>query len=135
MAKFTGDSAEFTLDSNQYLCLTDYSWSETVEEAVARCSGASGAVTHRNVGAADATFTFNILTEAGATGITNLGNLRAGSSGAFEFHPEGDTAGNIEFDATTAYVTSVGQSASTGNFDVTAVTIAIDGTLTIRAAS
>jgi len=133
MAKFSGDQAEFTFASTRYLCLRDFSWSSTVEEAVDRCSSATGAVTHRTTGATDNTFTFSVLTEAGDQ--TTLNALLPGTSGAFEFHPEGDTASNIEFDAATAYVTSLDFQGATGSLAVHTVTFAIDGTLTVRAAS
>lgn len=133
MVKFLGDKASFTLGSTTFLCLTDYSWSSTVDEAVSKCSSASGAVTHRNVGAPDDTFTFNVLVEAGD--VTTINALKAGSSGAFEFHPEGDAASNIEFIATSAYATSSGLSGSTSSHAVMPVTIGIDGDLTVQAAS
>lgn len=133
MAKFTGDQAEFTFASTQYLCLTDYQWSSSVEEAVSRCSGSSGAVTHRATGATDNTFTFSVITDAGDT--TTLNALLPGTSGTFEFHPEGDTANNIEMVATLAYVTSLEMTGATGQHNIHRVTFGIDGTLTIQAAS
>lgn len=133
MAKFLGDKASFSLGGTVYLCLTDFSWSSSVQEAVSRCSSASGAVTHRNVGATDDTFTFNVLLDAGD--VDTINELKAGVSGAFEFHPEGDTAANIEFVATSAYSTASGLAGGSESHGVMNITVGIDGTLTVQAAS
>ena len=133
MTKFLGDKASFSLGGTTYECLTDYSWSSSVQEAVARCSSSSGAVTHRNVGAADDTFTFNVILDAGD--VDTINELKAGISGAFEFHPEGDSAGNIEFVATSAYSTTSGLAGGVDSHGILNVTIGIDGTLTVQAAS
>lgn len=134
--KFSASKAEFTFAGTQYLCLKDYSWSETVQEIVDRCSGESGVSVHRTSDEGpDMVFNFNVLTPGGAAGITLLNALRAGTEGAFGFHPEGDTAALIEFDAANAVINSLSGAGSTGAFTTHAVTIAIDGDLTIRAAS
>ena len=135
MAKFSGDKASFSFGGTTYQCLTNYSWSGSVQEAVATCSGSSGAVTHRAAGATDDTFTFDVILDAGATGITTLNALKRGTSGAFGFHPEGDTATYIEFDASNAIVTSSNLGGGTGALGILSITIGIDGDLTIQAAS
>ena len=133
MTKFSGDKASFSLASTVYECLTNYSWSGSVQEAVATCSDSGGAVTHRVAGATDDTFTFDVVVDAGD--ITTLNALKRGSSGAFEFHPEGDTATNIEFTATNAVITQSNLGGGTGALGILSITIGIDGALTIQAAS
>ena len=133
MAKFLGDKASFSFASTVYQCLTNYSWSGSVQEAVSRCSSSAGAVTHRNVGAPDDSFTFDVIVDAGD--FDTIDELKRGSSGAFEFHPEGDTANNIEFDATSSYVTASSLAGGVDAHGILSITIGIDGTLTVRAAS
>ena len=133
MTKFLGDKASFVFGATTYLCLTNYSWTNSVQEAVSRCSSAAGAVTHRNVGAPDDVFTFDVLLEAGD--IATINAFKDGQTAAFEFHPQGDTASNIEFDAASAVSTTVGLSGGVDSHGVLSVTIGIDGTLTVRAAS
>lgn len=133
MAKFLGDTASFSFGGTVYLCLTNYSWSNSVQEVVSRCSSASGAVTHRNVGAPDDTFTFDVILDAGD--VTTINAFKDGQSGAFEFHPEGDSASNIEFIATTAYSTTLGLAGGVDSHGILSITIGIDGTLTVQVAS
>lgn len=134
--KFVGKYSEFTFGGTQYLCLKDWDWSASVQEIVDRCSGASGVSVHRETDEGiDYVYNFSVLTPKGAAGITQLNALLPGTTGAFGFHPEGDTAGNIEHDAAAAKITSLSESASTSTFAVHRVTIVVDGDLTIRAAS
>ena len=133
MVKFLGDKASFSFASTVYQCLTNYSWSGSVQEAVSRCSSSAGAVTHRNVGAPDDSFTFDVIVDAGD--FDTIDDLKRGSSGAFEFHREGDTANTIEFDATSSYVTASSLAGGADAHGILSITIGIDGTLTVRAAS
>ena len=133
MTKFLGDKASFVFGSTTYLCLTNYSWTNSVQEAVSRCSSSGGAVTHRNVGAPDDVFTFDVILEAGD--VTTINAFKDGASGAFEFHPQGDTAATIEFVATTAVATSLGLSGGVDSHGILSITLGIDGTLTVQAAS
>lgn len=133
MAKFLGDKASFSFGGTVYECLTNYSWSGSVQEAVSRCSGSTGAVTHRNVGAAEDTFTFDVILEAGD--VDTINELKRGETGAFEFHPEGDAAANIEFIATTANINSSNLAGGVDSHGVLSITVGIDGTLTVQAAS
>lgn len=133
MTKFTGEKASFSFASTVYECLSNYTWSGSINEAVAQCSSSGGAVTHRASGATDDTFTFDVLLEGGS--ITVIDALKRGSTGAFEFHPEGDTAGNIEFIATNSVLTSSNLGGDPGSLNVLSITIGIDGTLTIQAAT
>lgn len=133
MAKFLGDKASFSFGGTVYECLTNYSWSGSVQEAVSRCSSSSGAVTHRNVGAAEDTFTFDVILDAGD--VDTINELKRGTTGAFEFHPEGDTADNIEFIATTGNINSSNLAGGVDAHGILSITIGIDGTLTVQAAS
>lgn len=133
MAKILGDLASFSFGGTVYQCLQNYSWSGSVQESVARCSSSSGAVTHRNVGAPDDTFTFDVLVDA--QDVDTINELKRGTSGAFEFHPEGDTASNIEFIASSTYITQSSFSGSVDTFGVLSITIGVSGTLTVQAAT
>ncbi len=135
MAKFTGALSSFSFASTEYFCLQNYSWSGSVQEAVSQCSGSSGAVTYRTAGATEDTFTFDIPLEAGSTGVTIASALKRGSSGAFEFHPEDDATGYLEFTATHAIVTQSNLSGGSSEHAVLSITIGIDGALTIQGAS
>lgn len=132
--KFVGDMSQFTVGTTDYLCLTDFTFSETVEVAMARCSGASGATVVRIPATGkDATFTFNVLAED--DWVTEMNALAPGTTGAFEFHPAGDSAGRIEMIATECIVRSRGLTGSVADLTVMPVTIEINGTLTIQVAS
>lgn len=131
--KFDADLAQFDFGGTDYACLTDYTMSDSVTIARGICSGASGAVVHKSAGPSDITFTFNVL--LGSQDVTLLNALAPGTSGSFEFHPEGDSASNIEMVATTALVASRGMTGSIGSLTVVPITIEIDGSLTIQAAS
>lgn len=131
--KFAGDLASFKLGSTVYQCISNYTWSGSIQEAVGRCSSSAGAVTHRAVGATDDAFTFDVLLDEDDT--TTLNALKRGESGAFEFHPQGDTAGNIEFTAARVIVTSSNLGGSTDALNVLSITIGVDGVLVIAAAS
>lgn len=133
MTKFLGDKASFKFGSTVYQCLTNYNWSGSVQEAVSRCSSSAGAVTHRNVGAPDDTFTFDVIIDAGD--VDTINELKRGASGAFEFHPEGDTASNIEFIAAAASITSSSLAGGVDAHGIMSITIGIDGTLAVQAAS
>lgn len=133
MAKFTGGLASFSFASTVYECISNYSWSGSVSEAVGRCSASGGAVTHRATGATDDTFNFDVLLEGGSITVTNA--LKRGESGAFEFHPEGDTAANMEFIATNAIINSSNLGGDPDSLNVLSITIGIDGDLTIQAAT
>jgi hypothetical protein len=74
-----------------------------------------------------------VLVEADDT--TTLNALKRGTTGAFEFHPQGDTATNIEFSAAAAIVTSSNMAGGVDALGVLSITIGIDGALVIRAAS
>lgn len=135
MGKFTGALASFKLASVEYFCLQTYNWSGSIQEAVSRCSGASGATTYRDAGAEEDTFTFDIPLEEGAAGVTILSALKRGSSGAFEFHPEDDQIGFLEFVATNAIVTQSSLAGGVDEHGVLSITIGIDGPLTIQGAT
>lgn len=133
MTKFTGGLASFSLAGTVYQCISNYTWSGSVSEAVGRCSASGGAVTHRSAGATDDTFTFDVLSEA--EDVTTINALKRGSSGAFEFHPEGDSVDAIEFIATNAIVTASNLGGDPDTLNVLSITVGIDGDLTIQAAT
>lgn len=135
MGKFTGALSSFKLGATEYFCLQTYSWSGSIQEAVSQCSGASGATTYRTAGATEDTFTFDIPLEAGSTGVTIATALKRGSSGAFEFHPEDDATGYLEFSATNAIITQSNLSGGSSEHAVLSITVGIDGTLTVQGVS
>jgi len=134
MVKFAGDKAEFTFGSTQYLCLANYRWSGSVADSVAKCSGETGATTVRRAGTPEDQFSFDVIVDAGD--ITTLNALKRGQvETAFEFHPEGDTALNIEFIATGAVILRSELGGDPDTLGVLSITVGIDGALTIQAAS
>ncbi len=135
MAKFTGALASFKFDSTEYFCLQNYSWSGSVQEAVSQCSGSSGAVTYRSVGATEDTFTFDIPLEAGSTGVTIATALKRGEVGAFEFHPQDEVTGYLEFSGSNAIITQSNLAGGSSEHAVLSITIGIDGALTIQGVS
>lgn len=131
--KFTGGLASFKFGSTVYQCISNYTWSGSIQEAVGRCSSSAGAVTHRAPGATDDSFTFDVLLDE--DDITSLNALKRGTTGAFEFHPQGDTAGNIEFTAALAVINSSTLGGGTDALNVLSIGMGISGVLTIAAAS
>ena len=134
MGKFTGELSSFSFGGTEYECLSNYSWSGSIQEAVSRCSSASGAVTYRDAGAEEDTFTFDIILEEGASGVAIVSALKRGTEGAFEFHPEDDSTGFLEFVATNAIITQSNLSGGVDKHAVLSITIGIDGALTIQGA-
>ncbi len=135
MGKFTGELASFSFGGTQYYCLQTYNWSGSIQEAVSQCSSASGAVTYRTAGAEEDTFTFDIPLEEGASGVTIVSALKRGTSGAFEFHPEDDQTGFLEFVAAAAIITQSNLSGGASEHGVLSITVGIDGALTIQGAT
>lgn len=133
MPKFTGEKASFSFGGTQYYCLQNYSWSGSIDEAVSKCSGASGAVTHRTPGAEEDSFTFDIPLDS--NDVTVITALKRGEVGAFEFHPEEDDTGNIEFVATNAIINQSNLAGGASEHGVLSITIGIDGALTVQAAT
>jgi hypothetical protein len=134
MPKFTGGLSQFTLGTTDYLCLNNYTWSGSVADAVAQCSGATGPTTVRRPGTPDDKFTFAVVVDS--QDVTTINELKRGViATAFEFHPEGDAVDNIEFIATGAVVLSSSLAGGPNALGILNVEIGIDGTLTIQAAT
>lgn len=133
MAKFTGELAEFSLGGTVYRCLSNYGWSGSVADAVAQCSGSSAGETVRRPGVPDDQFTFDVVLDAGS--VTEISALKRGQTGAFEFHPNGDVAGEIEFLAPNAVVLSSNLGGSPTSLNILSITVGIDGALTVQAAT
>lgn len=132
MAKFTGALSSFSFGGTVYRCLQNYSWSGSVQDAVAQCSGETAATTVRRPGVPDDTFTFDVIVDS--QDVTTLNALKRGETGTFEFHPEGDSASNIEFTATSSIVTQSSLGGGVNQLGILSLTLAIDGALTIQAA-
>jgi len=133
MSKFTGEKASFSFGGTQYYCLQNYGWSGGIEEAVSKCSGSGGAVTYRSPGATEDSFTFDIPLDSNDVAVISA--LKRGQTGAFEFHPEEDAVGNIEFAATNAIVNQSNLAGGASEHGVLSITVGIDGDLDIQAAT
>lgn len=129
---FDGSYAAFNFGGTTYRCLTNYNWNGQVQEAVERCSSATGAQTQRVAGAPEDVFTFDVILDA--EDVTTLNALKRGQTGAFEFHPEDDVADNIEFTATSALVSRSSLAGAPGRISILSISMGIIGDLTIQAA-
>lgn len=135
---FLGSKAKLTWDTGTtYHGITNYSWSGSVQQQVIRFSSATGTQIARIAGTsteADDTFDIDMVIAPGDA--TTLGALKRGdTTTVFEFHPEGDSAGNIEFSATSAVILGSTFSGSIDSGGILSLNIGIDGTLTITDAS
>ena len=133
MASLDGGKAEFTFGGTQYLCLSNWDWSGSVQDVVEACSGSSGATTQRRGGTPDDKFRFDVIIPTGNTAIVIA--LKRGATGAFEAHPEGDTTGNLEFTATNSEVLTSNLKTSPNGSGILSIEIGIDGDLTVAAAA
>lgn len=132
MAKLDGGKASFTFGGTTYECLQNWNWSGSVQDLAAQCSASTGATTVRRPGTPDDQFTFDHVLDA--SDETTVGALKRGQTGTFEFHPEGDSTGNIEFTATNAVILSSSLSGGPNSMAILSITIGIDGDLTVQAA-
>lgn len=136
---FLGGLTSFDFGGTVYHALRNARWSDRVQVAMERVSGASGAEVVKEVSAGDDwNFTFDVLVPPGSgtpSGVTVLNALKPGNADTFEFHPEGDAADNIEMTATNAIVESQEGNVSPTEFSIATITLQIDGDVTIQAAS
>ena len=134
---FLGGKCMFTWGSNTYHGITNYGWSGAVEQQVLKFSGSSGTVTARIAGDendADDTFTLDIIVGPGDSATIDA--LKRGSTETTcELHPEGNTAGNIEFVAEAAVITNSSFSGSISDGGVLSISVGVNGTLTIQEAA
>jgi len=129
---FTSAKSKLVWGGTDYQCLRNYNWNGSVQEAVERCSGANGAVTHKDMGATDDAFNIDILVDS-STVVATLAALKRGQSDTFKFYPEEDDTGKLEFDAAVANINQSNMSGAVGTMNVLSLSIGIDGTLTIGA--
>lgn len=127
-----GNAAQLTFGGTEYHCVTRFSWSGSVQEAVVQCSSSTGGQTRRAAGPANDQFSFDLALDAGNTAVAIA--LKRGETGAFEFHPEGDTATYLEFTATNAVILQSSLAGGPGQPNMLSLTIGIDGDLTVQAA-
>lgn len=125
--KFTAALASLVYGGITYRCLTTYSLSQSVEEAMAACSGETEAVIHRSAGSKSATLNLTVLLEKGTAGSDTINQLMPGMKDTLVFRPESDAPGSIEVAAGSALITQADMGASTGALTTLAVTIGIDG--------
>lgn len=132
MPKMDFGKSSFSFGGTTYECLNNWSWSGSVQDLVSQCSASTGATTVRRAGTPDDTFTFDVVVDE--QDVTTINALKRGESGAFEAHPEGDDADNVEFTATNAIITSSNLGGSPNAMGIYSITIGIDGALTVQAA-
>lgn len=128
-----GNKAKLKFGGTDYYCINRFSWSGSVQEAVAQCSSSTGGQTRRAAGPANDQFSFDIALDAGDTAVAIA--LKRGATGAFEFHPEDDVATQLEFSATNAIILQSNLAGGPGQPNMLSVTIGIDGDLTVAAAT
>lgn len=127
MPKFTLAQGSLIFAGTTYRCLTTYTMSQSVEEAMAACSGETEAVVHRSAGAKSATLSITVLLENGVAGVNTINELMPKMKDTMVFRPESDTPGAIEVVAGSALITQADLGASTGALTTLAVTLGIDG--------
>ena len=119
----SGKNASFSFGGTVYDaddCLQDWNLDKSVEDITYYCNGR----TKHLAGNADAVFTSTLALSADDTG--KIGDLAEGSTGAWEGHPGGDTAGNIEYTSTKGTIINAPVSAPQNGVIAIDVTIALD---------
>ena len=127
----SGKLASFKLGSTTYAaadCIQSWQLNNAVAELVYQCSGFDKAA----AGAQTVTFTTSLALSA--TETVKISALDAGSVGAFEAHPGGDTSGYIEAIATDALVTRSNLLSGARNIITYDLTIRLQD-LTLKAAT
>jgi len=127
----TGKLASFKFGATTYDsddCLQNWNLNKSAEDITHYCNGR----TKHLGGNADAVFTCTLALAAADT--AKIAALEEGTTGAWEGHPAGDTAGNIEFTATKGTVLNAPVSAPQNGVVTVDVTIALDD-LTDKAAT
>ena len=119
----SGKSASFSFASTVYDaddCLQSWELNKSVEDITYYCNGR----TKHLGGNADAVFTSTLALAKDDTG--KISALAEGSTGAWEGHPGGDAAGNIEYTSTKGTVINAPVSAPQNGVITIDVTIALD---------
>ena len=134
---FLGSKAVLTFGSNTYHGITNYSWSGSVQQQVIRFSTSSGTGIVRLGGSdtdAEDDLTLDMVIAPGD--YSTIAALKRGTTSATcEFHPEADSAGNIEFTFEAGLITNSSFAGSIDSGGVLSITIACNGTLTVQAAT
>lgn len=127
----SGKLASFSLAGTVYDaddCLQDSGLDDAIQDVVYQCNSYDKhAVGTRSV-------MFNVTLALAATDTTKISALAPGSSGAFEYHPGGDTATYIEVTSTKGTVISRNVSSPVNGIISADVSIALDD-VTFQAAS
>lgn len=127
----SGKNASFSLGGTVYDsddCLQAWQLNNAINELIYQCSGYNKAA----AGAQDVIFTTSLALAASDT--TKVSALDAGSTGAFEAHPAGDTSGYIEAEATDSIVTRSNMLSGARNIITYDITIRLHD-LTLQAAT
>jgi len=135
MAKVTGKNAVVDFGSTVYACASTMSVDGTANVISGECStdGTGNATTHKAVGAENWTVSVTLMLEGSASTVPSA--LDVGTSGALLAYPEGNESGQLEYDWTTAYVSTHTVSSSTSSFMMLDVTFECDGAPTIGTAA
>ena len=119
----SGKLAEFTFATVVYDaddCLQGWDINDAIQDVVYQCNGYDKhAVGNRGI-------SFRASLALAATDTTKVTAFAPGTTGAFEAHPGGDTAGNIEITATKATVISAPLSSGPNNVIAIDVELALD---------
>ncbi|MFW6069653.1 MAG: hypothetical protein ACOC9X_01295 [bacterium] len=119
----TGKKASFSFDETVYDqddCLSGWNLADQINEVVYQCGGMDrGAAGTRSA-------VFSISLALAADDTDKVSALEPGNEGAFEAHPGGDEAGNIEVIATDALVTVANKSAPVNGMITMDVTIRLN---------
>lgn len=119
----TGKLASFSFAGTVYDeddCVSGWSLNDAINEVIYQCGGQDQAA------AGTRSTTFSVSLGLAANDVTKVNALAPGTSGAFEAHPGGDTAGYIEVTATDSLVTAANQSAPVNGIITLDVTIRLN---------
>lgn len=120
----SGISQSFTFGATTYAaadCIQSASMNRSVNASMYQCGGTQKTA----LGAKS--YVFNATLALSASDTAKVGALQEGDNAtAFEYHPGGDTAGNIEMTSTKAWVVAANYSAPSNGILTLDVTINLD---------
>jgi len=119
----SGKNASFSFAGTVYDaddCLQAWDLADAVQDVVYQCDGKD------KHAAGTRQISFGVTLALSADDTTKVIALRPGTTGAWEGHPGGDTAGNIEVTATKGTIITAPLSAPVNGIITTDVSIALD---------
>ena len=131
MTAITGKSASFSFGGTVYgatSCIQESGLEDAINEVIYQCNG-------QDIGVAGTrSVVFSVSLAIGATEHAKITALAEGATGVFEYHPGGNSVGNIELEATRGIITSAPLSAPVNGVFALDLTIRLNG-ITIQAAT